>query len=256
MRNLKQKLENNEKIYGMMVTEFYTPNIAKMLSQCGFDFFIIDCEHGYFDNSQVANLLAVANATGIPVLIRIPEVSRIWILKYIEMGANGLLVPMTESGEEIENAIKFAKYAPIGSRGVSLSRPHTEYKKVNARDYMNQVNQDMLIIAQIESEKGIDNITEILEVDGLDAVLLGPNDLSQDMKMLGDLYNQSIINGIEKVIKTAQSYNKYCGIHSSKLDYVEYWKQRGMTILMWNSDIGMMMSKGMEGLSELKNKEV
>lgn len=253
MRDLKEKLNANENIYGTLVTEFYTPNIAKMLDVSGFDFFMIDCEHGYFDYTQVANIIAVGNGIGIPVLVRIPEVNKTCILRYLEMGAAGLMIPGSESAEQLENVIKYSKYAPMGERGVSLSRPHTGYGVANGKEYMECSNKKIVIIAQIESKKGIENIDEILSVAGVDIALLGPNDLSQDMNMLGQFYEDSFVQAIQKVVDSGKKNNKYVGIHASGIEYVQFWKERGMNILMWNSDITMMIAKAKEGINQLKS---
>lgn len=254
MRDLKEKLNRNENIYGTLVTEFYTPNIAKMLDISGFDFFIVDCEHGYFDFTQVANIIAVGRGVGIPVLVRIPEVQRTCILKYIEMGAAGLMIPQSETAEQMQTVINYSKYAPMGERGVSLSRPHSGYGVPNSREYMETSNKKTIIIAQIESKKGIENIDEILSVDGVDLALVGPNDLSQDMNMLGQFYEESFVQSIEKVIESAKRNSKYVGIHASAIEYVQFWQKRGMNVLMWNSDITMMMAKAKEGIKQLKNQ--
>jgi len=255
MRDLKAKLKENENIYGTLVTEFYTPNIAKMMDVSGFDFFMVDCEHGYFDYTQVANIIAVGNGVGIPVLVRIPEVQRTCILKYIEMGAAGLMIPGSETAEQLQTVINYSKYAPMGERGVSLSRPHSGYGVPNSKEYMESSNKRTMIIAQIESRKGIENIDEILSVDGVDAALLGPNDLSQDMDMLGKFYEDCFVEAIQKVVDSGKKNNKYVGIHASAIEYVQFWEKRGMNILMWNSDITMMMAKAKEGIKQLKSNK-
>ena len=140
IREIKEKLKNGEKVLGTMVTVFQNPDIVRILKECGYDFIIIDCEHGSFDYGEVARILGMDRAVGLPALVRIPEIRREPVLKYMEMGADGLLLPNTETKEEAELLVKYSKYAPLGDRGVSLSRPHTGYVKVNGRDYMDQSN--------------------------------------------------------------------------------------------------------------------
>lgn len=153
MLELKAKLKNKERVLGTMVTVFQNPDIAKILKECGYDFFIIDCEHGYFTFSEVERIISVARAISLPVLVRIAEIRRELVLKFMEMGANGLLLPNTETKEQAELLVKYSKYAPMGERGVSLSRPHTEFKKVNGREYMDRANEESILLCQIESEK-------------------------------------------------------------------------------------------------------
>ena len=99
MISLKQRLRNGEQVLGTMVATFASPDIGKILKGCGFDFFIIDCEHGSFTTREVANIIAVARGAQIPALVRIPEMRREHALKFMEMGASGLLLPNTETAE-------------------------------------------------------------------------------------------------------------------------------------------------------------
>ncbi len=129
MSSLKERLRQGEQLLGTMVTTFASPDLAKILQGCGFDYFIIDCEHGSFTTREVANLIAVARGIGMPALVRIPEMRREHALKFMEMGASGLLLPNTESAVQARMLVDCAKYAPLGHRGVSLSRPHPDFKK-------------------------------------------------------------------------------------------------------------------------------
>jgi 2-dehydro-3-deoxyglucarate aldolase/4-hydroxy-2-oxoheptanedioate aldolase len=141
--NIKQRLRSGEKIIGTMITAFDNPEVAKMLKVVGFDLFIVDCEHGPFDFSQVARLFAMARECGIAPMIRIPEVRREIVLKVMEMGGAGILVPSVESVETAKKLIEYSKYYPMGNRGVSLLRAHTGWEKTPpAAEYMKQQNDD------------------------------------------------------------------------------------------------------------------
>ena len=154
MTSLKQRLRNGEQVLGTMVATFASPDIGKILKSCGFDFFIIDCEHGSFTTREAANIIAVARGAEIPALVRIPEMRREHALKFMEMGASGLLLPNTETAEQARMLVDCAKYAPLGHRGVSLSRPHTDFCKVSGAQYMPRANDETLLMCQIESRRG------------------------------------------------------------------------------------------------------
>ena len=108
--NLKLRLKNGESVMGTMITVFDNPEIAKILKVCGFDYFIIDCEHGSYNYTSVAAILAVAREAGIPGIVRIPEIRREVVLKYMEMGAAGLLLPNTESAEQAKLLVQYANF--------------------------------------------------------------------------------------------------------------------------------------------------
>src|SRR5690625_5017581 len=105
-----------------MLSEVYTPNIARVMKQGGIQYIIVDSEHGYFDFSQMANIVSVCNGFDLPVIIRVPNNDREIITKVLDMGANGVLIPMVNNAEDARQTVKYAKYAPIGQRGLSVTR--------------------------------------------------------------------------------------------------------------------------------------
>ncbi len=251
MQNLKQRLRGGEQVLGTMVTTFTSPDIAKILKNCGFDFFIVDCEHGSFTTREVANIIAEARGASIPALVRIPEMRREHALKCMEMGASGLLLPNTETAEQARMLVDCTKYAPMGHRGVSLSRPHTDFQKVNGSEYMQEANAQTLLMCQIESRIGVRNIEEIMAVDGIDVGFIGPNDMSQDYGILGQFTHPDIVAAFDRVIAAAERHGKWSGVHFGSAEPLKPWLKRGMQINMWNSDIGLL-ALGAKAIGDLR----
>ena len=251
MASLKERLRNGEQVLGTMVTTFTAPDIAKILQVCGFDFFIVDCEHGAFTTREVANIIAVARGIGMPALVRIPEMRREHALKFMEMGASGLLLPNTETAEQAKMLVDCTKYAPLGHRGVSLSRPHTDFKKVSGATYMPQANDETILMCQIESRKGVENVEEIIAVEGIDVAFIGPNDMSQDYGILGQFEHPEIVAAFEKIIAAAEANGKWAGAHFGGAAPLKPWLKKGMQINMWNSDNGLL-ALGAAGITELR----
>ncbi len=251
MASLKQRLRNGEQVLGTMVTTFASPDIAKILQVCGFDFMIVDCEHGSFTTREVANIIAVARGIGMPALVRIPEMRREHALKFMEMGASGLLLPNTESAEQAKMLVDCTKYAPLGHRGVSLSRPHTDFMKVSGATYMPQANDETILMCQIESRKGVENVEEIIAVEGIDVAFIGPNDMSQDYGILGQFEHPEIVAAFEKIVAAAQANGKWAGAHFGGAAPLKPWLKKGMQINMWNSDNGLL-ALGAAAITELR----
>lgn len=251
MASLKDRLRNGEQVLGTMVTTFSAPDIAKILQVCGFDFLIVDCEHGAFTTREVANIIAVARGIGMPALVRIPEMRREHALKFMEMGASGLLLPNTETAEQAKMLVDCTKYAPLGHRGVSLSRPHTDFKKVSGEQYMPQANDETILMCQIESRKGVENVEEIIAVEGIDVAFIGPNDMSQDYGILGQFEHPEIVAAFEKIVAAAQANGKWAGAHFGGAAPLKPWLKKGMQINMWNSDNGLL-ALGAAAITELR----
>jgi len=246
MSNVKQRLRDGEHLMGTMVTTFCNTDIPKILQVCGYDFIIIDCEHGSFTTREVADMIAVARGIGMPALVRIPLLSREHVLKFLEMGAAGLLLPNTESAEQARTLVRYAKYAPMGNRGVSLSRPHTDFRKTDSRAYMDQSNEDTILMCQIESRAGVANVGEIMAVPGIDVALIGPNDMSQDYGILGQYQHPEIVDAFDRVIHAARENGKHSGVHFGSASAIRPWLRSGMTMNMCNSDLGLLMSGAKE----------
>ena len=240
MISLKQRLRNGEQVLGTMVATFASPDIGKILKGCGFDFFIIDCEHGSFTTREVANIIAVARGAQISALVRIPEMRREHALKFMEMGASGLLLPNTETAEQARMLVDCAKYAPLGHRGVSLSRPHTDFARVSGAEYMPRANDETLLMCQIESRRGVENIEAILAVEGIDVGFIGPNDMTQDYGILGRFDDPQIVAAFERIIAAARATGKWSGVHFGSAAPLAPWLSRGMQINMCGSDNGLL----------------
>lgn len=251
MDSIKQSLRQGRQLLGTMITTFASHDLVIILKNCGFDFCMVDCEHGSFTTREVSDMISGGRGCGMPVLVRIPEIRREHVLHYMEMGAAGLLLPNTESAEQARQLVDYAKYAPMGHRGVSLSRPHTGFQKVNGPEYMAKANEETFLMCQIESQAGVDHIEEIMAVPGIDAALIGPNDMSQDFGILGQYSHPRMTEAFERVIHAAAGQGKWSGVHFGKAEPLKPWLRKGMQINMWNSDTGLL-SLGAGAMAELR----
>ncbi len=172
----------------------------------------------------------------------------------MEMGADGLMLPNCETAKQAKKLVECAKYYPMGNRGVSLLRGHTGYEKIpSATEYMEKANNETVLMCQIESPAGVGNIGEILDLDGVDAAFIGPNDLSQSYVLMGQFNHPTVVSAIETVIEAAKQRGKFSGIHMTGApSSVKAWMEKGMTLNLWSNDITMMMNHAREGLAQLK----
>ena len=203
---------------GLMVSEIPFSNMPVLLKASGLDFFILDYEHGSFDYSAMYQMITNAKLSGIECIVRIPNNERKDIIKLLDMGASGLLLPMTNNKDDIEKVIMYAKYPPIGKRGVSTMRAHTLYNPPKVLDYMKEANEKVKIFAQIETVDGVNNLDEIMNTPGLTGAMIGPNDLSADYGCLGNDNAKEILN----VINTLSKYKdtKEIGIITGNKNYL------------------------------------
>jgi 2-keto-3-deoxy-L-rhamnonate aldolase RhmA len=249
---VKVNLKDGKKHVGTMICELYSPNIARMLKVCGFDYFIIDCEHGAFDYSQANAMIATANALELTVLVRIPKIDRECCLKYLEAGADGLLVPMVNTREEAEKIVELTRYMPLGKRGISTKRAHNSYYCPDIRSYIQEANQRITILVQAETRQALANTDAIASVEGIDGVVIGPNDLSCDMGHLGDYSTPEFRQGLEDVLAAAQKRGKIAGYITSKTEEAKVLFQQGMDLICWNSELGMILNAARDSVADVK----
>ncbi len=238
---------------GCFLSEIAAPNILRIYRASGVEFVIVDCEHGAFDYSQVAALAAVGNGIGLPVLVRIPCVAREHVQKYLDAGADGLLVPMISTADSAREAVQYAKYAPLGRRGASTMRPHSEYNPGKLSEYMAKANGRTMVFVQIETQEGVQNALDIARVDGLDGLFVGPNDLSIDYGAPGDFHTPAMEEAVKKVIGSASQAGKPSGVIASDMAYLHWCQALGMRLFSCNSEVGLLAQRTKSMVTEFKD---
>ena len=225
-----------------MLSEISFCNMPVLLKNCGFDFMIVDTEHGGFDYKDISALLMTARLCGLDTIVRIADNSRRDIIRFLDMGAGGLLLPMTDTAAQIEKAVEYAKYAPLGRRGISTMRAHTLYSPGEILQYTEQANAHTKVFAQIETVSGLNNVAEILSVRGVFGALVGPNDLSCDFGTLGHECCAGIIDAIGRVASVAVNCGKTSGIITSNQRYIQAAKESEMQYFSVGSELSMLKS--------------
>ena len=226
-----------KKQVGLMLSEIAFSNMPIIFKNSGLDFFILDCEHGAFDYSDISKIVTTAKLCGLKVIIRIPDNSRRDIIRFMDMGATGLLLPMTNCKEDIEKVVKYAKYQPVGERGVSTMRAHTLYNPPKVTDYMPMANARTKVFAQIETVAGVQNVNDILAVNGVDGVFVGPNDLSADYGCLSNSQAPEILNAIQQVGSECKKQGKIGGIITTNKIYNKCAEESGLEMFSVGSEL-------------------
>ncbi len=253
MNNLKRTLNEGGLVIGTMLSEVRNPNVAYMLAQCGYDYFIIDNEHGTYSPETVSNMIAAARGSGLSVIVRIPEIRRETILKPLDSGAAGLLVPQVNTADQAREIIVHAKYPPVGDRGVGLRRAHSRYGRVDAAEYLKQANEETFIAVQAENPTAIENLEEIAAVPGIDCVFVGPFDLSVSLGIPGQVTHPREVEAIDRVIEVCNKHNIITGILMFDAAILKPWIEKGMRFVAYSSDISLLADAAAKGVAELRS---
>ena len=253
-RNItKQRLQTGETVIGTMIQEVRTPAIAQILKQIGFDFFMIDMEHGSYSLETAADIIRVGRLLDMCPFVRVRSPEYHLIAGPLDHGAMGVMLPRVENREHVETLVKSMKYPPLGKRGCSSDAPHAEYDFGPLTEFIEINNQDTLVIAQIERKVAIENIDDLLSVPGVDVAFVGPEDLSVSMGIPGETGHPLIEEAVETVIAAAQRHNVVPGIHIFDVADLESWVGKGMRFYMYSSDLSFIMEAGAAGLGQFRS---
>ena len=244
--NVKQRLQAGEKICGTMIKLVDNPAIVLLAKNCGLDFVMFDLEHGPLSVKDIHNACLLAKTAGIEVWVRVPAATEDYVSRILDVGAAGIMAPLVETPEYAAQLVRYSKFAPVGDRGFYSLGAHTLYKKDDPVELMKKANEQVMSIVQIESGAAADRIDEILSVPGVDAAIIGPNDLSVSLGIPGQLTHPSEEAVIRKVSEACRRHQKPFTIHCAP-KVMSYYKD-AVSFFMMGTEVDAMMN-GFESIA-------
>lgn len=232
---LKRKLLENRLTVGSWITIGH-PSVVEVMARAGFDWLTVDLEHSVIDLQAAQVLIATIQAQGLVPLVRVTENQSKIIQRMMDAGAAGVIVPMVNSKDDAVRAVAAVRYPPAGQRGVGLAR--AQGYGLGFEDYAARVNQESVVIAQIEHIEGVSNLEEILSVDGIDGVLVGPYDLSASLGYPGRFDHPDVVEAIERVETVCRARRRALGFHiiQPQRRLLEEKIRKGYTFLAFSLD--------------------
>lgn len=207
-----------------------------MAKEAGFDLVFFDLEHGAYSYETLSSMCSHARALGIMPLVRVPELARAHVSRALDCGARGVMVPMLETPEQARLLVEWAKYPPLGKRGLSSNGGHSDYRKIgNPREFMAGVNERTLAIAQIETEDAIRHCEEVARIPGIDALVIGPNDLSVSLGYPGELEHPEMDAAIRRTADMCARHGKIFGMHAGAA-LLRKWGPHGLRLIVNSLD--------------------
>ena len=246
--NFAQRLRHNEVLIGTMLT-IPAPEVAEMIAKCGFDWLFMDGEHAPLPVLEWQRLMQAVGGRCASVL-RVPSLSERDIKKALDIGADGIIVPMVNNAAQAQQAVEWSKYPPRGKRGVGLAR--AQGYGLDFADYMENANDSTALIVQAEHIDAVDNIEAIAAVDGIDAVFIGPYDLSASMGKSGQVDDAEPVAAIERVRAACRQHDIALGYFGVDAASVQAYLQRGYHLICAGVDAGFVTAGAKQVLDELK----
>ena len=237
-----KKLREGKRIVGTMIRMVRNPAIAQIAYHAGLDFIMLDLEHGPYSIETVSDIAKVARSIGLGIFARVPELTKGYVSRIMDAGVQGVMVPMISTPEEAHQLVNWSRYAPIGNRGLGGNGGLNDFAGIgsNTTTFMKHQNELTLAIAQIETAEAINNIDAIASVEGIDVLLIGPNDLAISLGVPGDTMGELNQTAIGKVADAAEKHHKIFAIHGNDT-LLEKWDSR-MKMVMSSHDISILQN--------------
>lgn len=242
---IKTLLASGKRALGTII-QMASPEIVEAAGYAGYDFVFIDGEHGSFSFDTAVHMLRAAEAAGLVALMRVPDKTPSHIVHALDAGFMGVVVPKVNTKEDMEAIVENARYSPQGSRGACPRLRVTRHQTMDMEEFFQWSNENILIWPLIETLEGFENFSKIIEVPGIDAVYLGPTDLSQAMGIPGGNWHPEVVAKLEHMYNMAAAKNiDTIGLVSGTIEEMQkqarHWLKFGCKMIIATSDRKIVM---------------
>ncbi|MFQ6123950.1 MAG: HpcH/HpaI aldolase/citrate lyase family protein [Candidatus Heimdallarchaeota archaeon] len=236
IREFKEKLKTRS-AYGLF-SKTNDPGMVETAGYAGFDFIILDLEHGPNSVENVQNLLRAAQISHILPIVRLKVENPSVIGEVLDIGVAGIQVPQVTNAQTAKNTVKLAKFAPEGERGVCRYVRAAKYSSMDRFEYFKTANE-ALVILQLEGQEALDNLDEILDVPGIDIIFIGPYDLSQSLGVLGKIDDPIVEAKMREIIEKSRVKGVFVGTFVETIADAKKWKAAGVKYIAYSVDMGL-----------------
>ncbi len=236
LRKFKQKIKEDFVIGCFSKTS--DPAFIEVMGHAGFDFVILDLEHGPNSVQTVQNLIRAAEVSGLLPIVRVKEDTPHIIGEVLDIGAAGIQVPQICNAKQMKEIVNIAKFAPLGERGVCRFVRAADYSIKDRYEYFRQANEALSIL-QLEGKEALENINSIFNADNVDIFFVGPYDLSQSLGVPGEIRHPAVISAIEEIVEKGKEKGIVIGTFVDTVEDAMFWKDKGIKYLAYSVDVGL-----------------
>lgn len=231
---LKARLRGGRTVFGLL-NSIPCPLMVEMIGYAGYDFVVIDLEHMSANPETLENMIRAAECAGITPLVRVPSGAPETILRVLDAGALGIVVPHVRTRDDAEQIVASSRYHPLGRRGISGGRT-TGFGTIDLATYSERANQEIVVVAMIEDREAVDHIDDIVSVPGIDLVLEGAIDLSQSYGVPGNAQHETVQTAIQRIVTACERHDvPFCAVPRAP-DQFEHWSRQGVRAFLLGDD--------------------
>jgi 2-keto-3-deoxy-L-rhamnonate aldolase RhmA len=248
---VKAKLAKGSVAFGTMAFEFATTGIGRIIAGAGAEFVIYDLEHTGWSLETVRMLMATSPVDLVSI-VRVPATEYHFMARSLDVGAMGLMVPMVESADQARRIVESAKYPPAGRRGAAFGVAHDDYRGADLVGTMVSGNAEGLLIAQIETANGVENVEAIAAIDGIDVLWVGQFDLTNSLGVAGEMEHPRYHAAVDRVLAACKRHSRAAGFMAGTVEQGRVALKQGFRMLAYSGDIWLYQQALREGLSALR----
>ena len=248
IQHFRQRLHQGDMLLGTGVT-LTSPEVCELLAEAGFDWLFLDAEHAPLESSALQAMLQAAGRDE-ACLIRVPALGEAAIKHALDIGATGVVVPQVHTAEQAALAVLWARYPPAGTRGMGVYRANHYGFQVS--EYLRQAEEQTVVVVQAESAEAVGNIEAIVQTPGLDAVLIGPYDLSASLGHPGDLQHPDFRHAVERIRDACHAVPLPLGIFGMTVEAVRPYMAQGFRLILLSVDTVLLGQAARELLRSAK----
>lgn len=250
--HVKRRLKAGETVLGTMMFEFNTTGIARLASVAGAEFAVYDMEHTGWSIETIRMLVATTPKPALVPIVRIPACQYHYVARTLDAGAMGIMVPMVESEEQARLLASSAKYPPVGRRGAAFTIAHDDYRNDPITDVIQSANEEVLLIAQIETARGLENVEAIARVPEIDVLWIGLYDLTSSLGFAGQMQHPDTLAAIQRVLSVCRDYDKIPAVLVTSVPEGLAQLQAGFRMVAYGGDLWIYQSALRKGLTALR----
>lgn len=250
---VKHALKEGKLQAGCSFGQLRSPEVSRILAAAGFHWSYIDAEHGPFDIETLQDICRAAVTAGLMPIVRVSDLQYSLVARALDNGAAGIIFPRVEDPELLARAISWTRFPPQGVRGFGLTPSHIGYEKVSIPQIIEHQNANTLVVLQIETKLAVERRDELLSVPGVDAIMIGPADLSISLGVPGEFDHPKMIETIELVKESCLKHGVAPGIHLRTVALAKFWKERGMKFLSSGADTGFLLESATATATALRS---
>lgn len=251
---VKQKLREGGISIGTMFFEFNTTGIARLAANAGAEFALFDMEHSGWDIETIRLLIATTPKSDMIPIVRIPATEYHFVANVLDMGAMGVMVPMCESADQARLLVSSAKYPPDGRRGAAFAIAHDDYRGSSIPETVQSANDETLLIAQIETARGLEHVEEIAAVPGIDALWIGLYDLTLSLGIPGEMNHPKVLAATDRVFAACHAHNIAPAVLVTSIAEGEAQLARGFKLIAYGGDLWLYQSALRTGIKKLREQ--